>query len=160
MNHDLFNTYWVLIAGGFVLIAAEIFVPGGILGIAGVLALLAAMIVGFMVFGAEYGLLSMAGIFVGGMIFIYLWIKYLPRSFVGRWFTLTESGKDFKSFEERAPELTGKTGTAQTDLRPAGIALVDGRKLDVLSESGFIARGTPVKIIQVVGSRIVVRAQE
>ena len=33
MNMEMFSLYWVLVASGFVLIAAEIFIPGGILGV-------------------------------------------------------------------------------------------------------------------------------
>lgn len=155
---EMLTIYWVLVAAGFFLIAAEIFIPGGILGIIGVIALMAAGIVGFGVFGAQGGFFSALGIFVGGTVFLALWIKYCPTSFMGKWFTLQEDGSDFKSFDEPARQaLVGKAGIAHTDLRPAGMADIENQRIDVVSEAGFITKGSPVKVIEVAGSRIVVR---
>lgn len=155
---EMLTLYWVLIAAGFILIAAEIFIPGGILGVIGVFALLAAGITGFGVFGAQGGFLSALGIFVGGTLFLSLWIKYCPTSFLGKWFTLQEDGSEYKSFDDPARQvLVGKAGTAHTDLRPAGIVDIEGQRIDVVSEAGFIIKGSPVKVIEVAGSRIVVR---
>lgn len=160
MNLDSFTLYWILVAAGFTLIAAEIFIPGAVLGIVGVLSLMSAAILGFSVFGAKNGMLSAGGLLVGGAIFLYLWVKYCPTSFLGKWFTLQESGKEFKSFDDSMNALAGKSGTAHTDLRPSGIALIEGNKVDVISEAGFISRGAGIKVIQVVGSRVVVRQLE
>jgi membrane-bound serine protease (ClpP class) len=41
----------------------------------------------------------------------------------------------------------GREGVAQTVLRPAGMALIDGKRLDVEAESGMIESGSPVKIV-------------
>lgn len=159
MNPDL-TTYIALVGGGFVLIAAEIFIPGGILGVVGVIALLIAGLLGFSVFGLSGGLLSAIGLLIGGTVFLGLWVKYCPQSFFGRWFTLKEDGRDFKSYDNHLDALLGQSGVAHTDLRPAGIALIGQQKIDVLSEAGFVTRGTPVKVIQVAGNRVVVRATE
>jgi membrane-bound serine protease (ClpP class) len=43
-----------------------------------------------------------------------------------------------------------------TPLRPAGIIDVEGVRLDVLTRGEFIEKGKEVKIIDIVGSRIVV----
>lgn len=56
------------------------------------------------------------------------------------------------------PELEGMDGVAITDLRPAGTAEVAGERLDVVSEAGWIAAGTPVRILHAEGYRHVVRA--
>jgi len=50
----------------------------------------------------------------------------------------------------------GKTGTAHTPLRPAGIAEFDGVRLSVLSEGDFVERGAPVRVEKVSGNRILV----
>ena len=52
----------------------------------------------------------------------------------------------------------GRTGTALSPLRPAGIADVDGARVDVVSDGEFIEAGAPVEVIRVDGNRIVVRA--
>ena len=53
-------------------------------------------------------------------------------------------------------DLHGRTGTAVSFLRPAGIASIGGRRIDVLTEGEFIAQGTPVKVTRVEGARIFV----
>ena len=53
-------------------------------------------------------------------------------------------------------DLMGKSGMAVTYLRPAGHALIDGERIDVLTEGEFIAAGTPIRVVRVEGSRIFV----
>lgn len=52
--------------------------------------------------------------------------------------------------------LRGATGTASSFLRPAGVAMIDDRRVDVLTEGEFIAAGTPVRVTRVEGARIFV----
>jgi membrane-bound serine protease (ClpP class) len=42
-------------------------------------------------------------------------------------------------------------------LRPAGLALLNGQRVDVVAESSWIQAGVRVKVIEVAGNRIVVR---
>ena len=56
--------------------------------------------------------------------------------------------------------LVGKTGTAATTLRPAGKASIGGQRVDVVSESEYIARDTAVTVVEVEGGRVVVRPAE
>ncbi|MGN0747047.1 MAG: NfeD family protein [Aristaeellaceae bacterium] len=51
----------------------------------------------------------------------------------------------------------GKEGETTTVCRPTGMAEFDGVKLNVVSEGEFLPVGTRVRIVQVEGSRIVVR---
>jgi membrane-bound serine protease (ClpP class) len=50
----------------------------------------------------------------------------------------------------------GAIGTAASFLRPAGIASIDGKRVDVLTEGEFIPAGTPVRVTRVEGARIFV----
>lgn len=54
--------------------------------------------------------------------------------------------------------LLGCRGVAATPLRPAGAALIEGKKIDVVTEGDFISPGTPVLVIRVEGTRVVVKA--
>jgi membrane-bound serine protease (ClpP class) len=55
------------------------------------------------------------------------------------------------------PELEGLDGVALTDLRPAGVAQFGDERLDVVSEAGWIAAGSPVRVLRSEGYRHVVR---
>lgn len=61
------------------------------------------------------------------------------------------SGSDMSYF-------LGREGVVSSTLRPAGTADFDGVKLDVVSDGEFLNKGQTVKITQVTGNRILVRA--
>jgi membrane protein implicated in regulation of membrane protease activity len=58
---------------------------------------------------------------------------------------------------EQAVTLLGQVGTATSMLRPAGMAKFGDRYIDVVTEGDFIPPGTPVQVIEVEGTRIVVK---
>jgi membrane-bound serine protease (ClpP class) len=74
---------------------------------------------------------------------------------MGRLFTSRSTVGEIKT--ER-PELLNQTGSALTPLRPSGTALINGRRVDVVTEGGMIERNTPVKVVAVEGMRVIVRA--
>ena len=51
----------------------------------------------------------------------------------------------------------GAIGVCMTDLRPAGTITVEGEPLDVVTEGSFVKAGDIVKVINVDGSRVLVR---
>ena len=54
-------------------------------------------------------------------------------------------------------KFLGSIGVCVTDLRPAGTITVDGEPLDVVAEGSFVKSGAQVKVINVDGSRVLVR---
>ncbi|WP_437708289.1 NfeD family protein [Sorangium sp. So ce448] len=54
--------------------------------------------------------------------------------------------------------LVDRLGTAATDLRPSGKVALDGRRLEALSELGYVEAGARVRVIRAEGGRVVVRA--
>ena len=68
--------------------------------------------------------------------------------------TTKEGG--YVSFEV-SEDLVAKRGIAVSELRPSGFVEVDGKRLDVLSDEGYIPKGTEVEISRIEGSKIYVR---
>ncbi len=58
---------------------------------------------------------------------------------------------------EEAAALLGHVGTATSLLRPSGIAHFGDRRVDVSTEWDFIEPGTPIQVVAVEGTRIVVK---
>jgi membrane-bound ClpP family serine protease len=54
--------------------------------------------------------------------------------------------------------LLGREGRALTALRPGGAAMIDDMKVDVITQGKYLDAGTPIKVIQVEGNRVVVEA--
>ena len=146
MNLSPFSWYIALLAAGLLLIVAEVFIPGGVAGVVGGLALLGAMGLGLAAFPAPWGFLSAIAIVVFGGLGLLTWVQLFPRSRVGKRIALRTDGADQKS---AAPdrELLGAAGEAATALRPAGIAIIDGKRYDVLAEGGeWIPAGAAIRV--------------
>ncbi len=152
-----FEAIVVLIIVGFLMVAAEVFVPGMVLGLLGGLCLTGAVIVAFVYYDAVTGSLVFAG--VCGLTFagFLTWLAMFPRTAIGRRIMLQKSL--VKGVGERAApsELMGAQGVSLTPLRPAGTASIGGRRVDVVAESDFIGRDEPIVVVREEGLRIVVR---
>ena len=148
--------YIALICSGMLLIASELLIPGGVLGVFGAALLFGAVIMGFFLFEMPYSMLAAVGLIVGSFLLFLLWMRILPQTPIGKNLTLGREGEDFKATRD-FHELLDQSGQAETDLRPAGIALIQGKRVDVVSESEWIEKGSQIKVVQVEGNRIAVR---
>lgn len=152
MNPTLLFIIFTIIA--FLLFSAEVFVPGGILGLIGGGCLLVASAFAIQAFGFGMGILvSLLLVFLTLVGFI-IWISIMPSTRVGKRFSLSHTLEEEAT--EPSPYLK-KTGVAETDLRPAGFARIDGVKVDVVAHRGYVEKGTTVEVTEVHGSRVVVR---
>ncbi len=148
--------YLALIVAGIVMLGAEIYVPGGILGVVGFLCLAGAVAIGFTL-GPLVGWLSAAAVVLGTAAGVWVWVRWFPRTRAGRQLVLQADGRDFKAPSEEWRALVGMTGEAATDLRPAGIARIGGRRVDVTADGTWIEAGRPIRVIAVEGVRVIVR---
>jgi membrane-bound serine protease (ClpP class) len=167
----------LLFVVGVALLSLEVFViPGfGVAGILGGLALLVSVILALL--GLEWrvswelGLLNEALTIVAGSVVIFavgafLVFKFLPRAPVARRLVLERGLEKERSFtshdpgiEERFPP--GTRAVATSDLRPAGRIRVEGRRLDAMTEGGFLENDTEVVITEWrEGTAVVRRAPE
>ena len=138
--------YITLLLAGFVLIGTEIFIPGGILGILGSVAWISAAVVGLRSFPEPWNMLSaFALLFVGILTFI-VWIRYFPKSRVGKSLSLAASTGDFKAHTTDDDLPVGTVGEAVSTLRPSGIAKFEGKRVDVVADGEWIEAGQAVKI--------------
>lgn len=159
MNLDSIQAFVMLLAAGLILVGAEVFVPGGILGLIGGLALVGAGVAGFYAFPG-YGVPVALGIVALAGVALSVWIKYFPRSPLGRRMTVERNLHDAKATEDGLDALVGKTGEAISELRPGGFARIDGRRVDVVTQGGMIEQGARVVVCEVHGNRVVVRVAD
>lgn len=149
---------WLTIAGlialGIILLVVEVFVPGLVVGICGMLALIAAAVLAYSQYGSGAGDAVVLALVLGGIAFFIWWLRYVPRSFVGRRMTL---GTHVPAATFAHSVSIKETGKALTALRPSGIAVFAGHRTDVVTEGEMIPAGEPVEVVRVEGPRIVVR---
>ena len=156
----------VLLLGlGLIAIAVEVLVlPGfGVAGILGIVAVAAAVVLAMMGAAPTTGDMLQAFAVLGASLVItaavaYAWLRHLPSS--GRFSGLfLRGGMDRAEGYISAPlrdDLVGRTGTALTDLRPAGTARFGDERVDVVTEGGYLSQGSPVRVIRSEGYRHVV----
>ena len=159
----------ILVGVGVVLVLVEILaIPGfGIFGIAGIVALLAGLLMAQIGSLPGRGDLVQAGtVLLASMVLVTMTAWSFLRSLPGSW-RLRRSGvflgestdrdEGYTSADVRS-ELVGTEGVAITALRPAGVGLFGDERLDVVSESEWIEEGTRIRIRSAEGYRHVVRA--
>lgn len=144
-----------LLIVGILLLLAESVLPGMIAGILGAFCIIAGLVEGYTQFGARTGNMFLAGVLITLVVGFSLWLKYFPNSRMARLFISRQVVGDIGT--ER-PALLHQTGTAFTQLRPAGTALINGQRVDVVTEGQLIERDTPIQVVAVEGMRVVVRA--
>jgi membrane-bound serine protease (ClpP class) len=143
-----------LVIAGALLLFLETLLPGMIAGTIGFLCLVAAVILGYRDFGYQTGSLILGGVLAGLLIGTWCWLTFFPDSRVAKKFI---SHRSIGDLGVAKPELLNATGVALTQLRPSGTANINGQRIDVVTEGGLIERGTPVKVVEVEGARVVVR---
>ncbi|MGQ0613063.1 MAG: NfeD family protein [Planctomycetaceae bacterium] len=165
----------ILFFAGVLLIVLEIFViPGfGVTGLAGLACVLvsfalAALPEGDSPYSPGHYLFPMARDFffgvVGAGVIGFFVAKHLPKVPLFRGLTLAAApaagsltGSGTATARDREHPLLGATGVTETALRPAGKATLAGRRVDVVTEGGFLDEGTPVQVVAVRGNVVVVR---
>jgi membrane-bound serine protease (ClpP class) len=157
----------LLISIGVLLLVLEVFVIPGVTvaGIGGVVALVAGLGMTLVGAGATVSVVMsalgrVAVSILLAMVGALTLVRMLPRVPFGRRLVL-ETGmaaeQGYVSAAESDRRWVGRTGTALSPLRPAGIADIEGSRLDVVSDGDFIAAGSAIDVTRVDGNRIVVR---
>jgi len=148
----------VLFLLGIGLIIVELHSPGfGAAGIAGLLCLIICIFV--TVQSVTQGIILTGIFFVLLVIIFVIFFVLLSKGRVPKKLILEESTSAELGFSgtEDMSFLLGKTGTVTSICRPAGNADIEGLKLDVVSRGEFIEKGAIVEVVEVEGSRIVVK---
>ena len=148
---------FVLFVVGFLLLAAEVFVPGLIVGTLGFLCLVASVALVFYHYGALAG--SIAALVVGTLSIggIIIWLNVFQKTFVGRRIILSNRQS---SAPPREDGLIGEEGVATTALRPSGTARIGGKRVDVTAVGEFLEEGAAITVVAADGFRVAVRRKD
>nr|WP_307342925.1 nodulation protein NfeD [Metabacillus malikii] len=148
----------ILFILGIVLIVAEFFLPGGIIGIIGFASIIGSLYIaaGNFISMTISLIIAFAMAILASILIVKVFGKRMKifNKLILRDSTNTKSG--YVSNHSRT-DLIGKEGITLTALRPAGTAVISDERLDVVSEGSFILKDKTIKVVKVEGSRIVVR---
>lgn len=160
----------VLFIMGVILIVIEIFViPGfGLAGVSGISLVIFSL--GVSLIGnvglqfPEIGQISqaiwtMAITLILGVAMIASMVRYLPENTMFNTLVLSESTDRSRGYTgaDTHDDLLGSEGVTVTALRPSGTALLNDRRIDVVSDGDFIEKGARVKVVETANLKVVVR---
>jgi membrane-bound ClpP family serine protease len=144
---------------GLGLLVAEVFFPSlGTLAILSALSVIASVVFAFKESPeAGWWFLGIAVLLVPATLFIAY--RIFPHTPFGR--RMIVSGPSFAGEEHSASDprgfgLEGKEGVALSSLRPAGVAMIEGRRVDVVTRGEFLDPGARVRVLEFSGNRVVV----
>ncbi|MGJ8633857.1 MAG: NfeD family protein [Luteolibacter sp.] len=150
----------LLFAIGLLLLAAEVLVPSGLLGIAGGVLLFTGCALSFIQLGVLEGLLAIGITILAAAILFYLQFKVLPKTRFGKRFFLNEEiDGSSTALTDEARDLIGKTAKAVTVLSPSGYVEIDGKRYEAVSQSGQIGISTELLVTDANHFQIIVRTK-
>lgn len=151
---------FILLAAGLFFLLLEIFLPSaGLLLVSGVAALVVSIVLAFR-HSPPLGILVIVLIAILLPLEIIVGVKVFPHTPIGKRVVLGPKEKttaDDRAIETDMSSLVGKEGVTVTYLRPAGVADIEGRRVDVVAEGLLIDANRPVRVLRVDGNRVVVR---
>jgi len=149
---------WMIVAAliffGILLVIAEIiFVPGTTLvGVVGVVFMIAGVVSSFSYFGQQGGWITMGGTAVASAVVVY----YSFKANVWGRFSLKTASQGKVNEGELDGLTIGLEGLAISALRPSGKAEIDGKTYEVKTLGAFADAGTKLRIIKVNTNQIIV----
>jgi len=147
----------LLLLLGLGLIVAEVLFPSfGVLSVLATAALVGAIALAFQE-SSQAGVQVLVATALLVPAVIVLGFKLFPRSPFGK--RMVAGGLSFGStptLDPRDLELVGAEGTVEAACRPAGMARLAGRRVDVVTRGDWIESGARVRVVEVQGNRVVV----
>ncbi len=145
---------------GVAILVAEIFIPShGILSVAGLGFLIAAVVKTFSYGGRGAGIIAIFACLVFVPTFAFFAIKYWPLTPIGR--RIAPPNPQLTSADTSLPveelaALVGQCGRSISPLRPVGTCDFNGRRISCVCEFGMLDAGVIVEGIGIKGGNLAV----
>ncbi len=159
MNSDI-NLTIILQLAGVIVVIAEIIIPSG-----GILSILAVALFGYSLYivfsqvSASAGMVFVMADLVMIPVLVYFGIKMLAKSPLALRARLSKKDGVI-SQDLQQNRYLGMEGLAVTDLRPSGVAIIDQRRIDVVTRGEYLEKQTEIVVSAVRGNQIIVKQKE
>lgn len=151
----------ILFVTGVLLLAAEVILPGGVIGGLGALLLLAGCVVAFAEYGAVTGLATTGfAVALTGLV-LFIEFRVLPKTRLGKraFLQAAITGVSNPAGDERGA-LVGKAAQAITPLTPSGYVVVEGVRHEAFCRTGHADAGTRLEIVGTDNLRLIVTPEK
>lgn len=136
----------ILIVVAMVLVAFEVVLPGGILGVIAGICVVAATVLAHI----DYGVWVAVAVFFGSGLLIFALVmiefKLLKNTSLGNAFFLKETVTGHTGPTTEV-SLIGKEGVALTRLNPSGRVIIDGNTYEASSQDGYIDSKQAITVV-------------
>ncbi len=145
------------IVGLALLVAEVLFVSFGVIAALAGIALLTAIFVAFQQ-SIAFGITMVVVEAVAAPIVLALAFRLLPKTPFGKALILDgpRAQSSAAANDETLASLVGKTGVTLSPLRPAGLARIDGKRVDVVTRGEMLDADVPIVVLDASGNRVVV----
>jgi len=158
--NDSFLLLIILQLVGVVVIIAEIILPsGGILSIVALSVFGYSLYIAFSEISKTVGFAFVAADLVLIPVLVIVGLKLLARSTVTLRKTLSRE-EGVSSQSSALESYVGTQGNAVTDLRPTGIAVINGKRVDVVTRGEYLEKDSAIIVTAVTGNQIIVRKKD
>ena len=156
----LSNMPWiaaVILIIGFILIAIELTVPGlSAPGILGMLCLVLGVVMASETVTEGIVLTTAVILLLAIMVGLFLWLFSKGKGVAPMILAEKQVSEEGYVSKTDLSHLVGATGEAITDLRPTGVGEFEGKKYNVVSDGGYILKGSKIKVTQVKDLSVIV----
>jgi membrane-bound serine protease (ClpP class) len=141
---------------GVLVVVAEVFIPS-----MGLLSVTAIGVISYSLYLVHTEISAQVfWIFLGGDLMILPLVMILSLKTLGRSpLALNTQLSSRQGVVSQSPDQAvylDKTGKTITALRPSGVALIQGKRLDVVANGEYMDADTPIRVVRVSGNQIVV----
>ena len=148
---------FILLALGLLLIFFEFYLPGGVMGTIGSLTVLASIVIFTIQSDSP---IAVFFFIVGSVTAVVLLFKFalwrIRHAEPGRSIYLDNDQEGYVASSYEASTI-GKKGIVESDLRPGGYSLVEGKKYLAISQSGYLSKGEEIEVLGGQGESLTVK---
>ncbi len=153
----------IMLVGLFLLFLEIAIIPGvGITGVSGTILLIVSLGMAFWKLNKVWAVGVTVTACIGVVALVLFMFFGLPHTRLGKKFILSQSAPNPEEISavDDTSKFIGAVGIAVSNLRPSGIAKIEGERLTVITEGDFIEKNTKIKVIKSTAGQIIVTSLE
>lgn len=150
----------LILVAGLLLVFAEFFLPGAILGTLGALCIAASIVLFAMEAAAAWAVfLYIIGVIVMVVLLIKFALWKIRTGKSGKSIYLNSDQEGYTA-SEYPESFLGKKGQALSDLKPSGFVAIEGHRWQATSTGGYIVKGADVEVVGGEGAHLIVKQSQ
>ena len=148
---------FIVLALGLLLIFFEFYLPGGVVGALGTLVVIASIVLFMMQYDSLIAIILYIAAVFGALFYLFrfaLWRIKTAKPEHSVYSASHQEGYIASTYDKTA---IGKLGVVQSDLKPGGYIIIEGRKHYAISQSGYLTKGSTVVVTGGQGESLTVK---